>query len=71
MTGTVSATETPEDSKRLHLGAIVGYYNSINENTHFSNNYYLQGCGAEWMFGAVGMVNTSCAEHETESGTLT
>lgn len=70
VTGTVSATETPEDSKRLHLGAIVGYYNSINENTHFSNNYYLQGCGAEWMFGAVGMVNTSCAEHETESGTL-
>ena len=68
VTGTVSATGTPESEEGLYLGAIVGYYRGINANTHFAHNYYVEDCGAERWIGGAYLVNTSAATHETWSG---
>lgn len=51
-----------------NIGGIVGYYRSLNKYTIFSDNYFVDDCGAEKGIGGVEFVDTNNANHETASG---
>ena len=53
-----------------NVGAIIGFMCSMNICNRISNNYYAIDCGAERGIGFVKYVDTSCENHETQSGTI-
>lgn len=65
-TGTVGAT----GEGARYVGGVIGFYKSLNKCDGISSNYYAAGCGAERGIGGVQYVDTSCASHEADSGTL-
>lgn len=52
--GTVTATE-----ENAYLGAVVGFFGSINKNTVFEDNTYLEGCGTDKGIGGALYVDTN------------
>ncbi|MCR5845595.1 MAG: putative Ig domain-containing protein, partial [bacterium] len=65
-TGALAATADEADA----VGAIAGYYRSLNKFDDISGNLYASDCGAAKAFGKVDYVDTNCETHETESGAL-
>ena len=63
-TGKVQATT--EGTK--NIGAIIGFYDSLNKFDDIANNYYSKDCGADRGIGAVKYVDTNCETHETTVG---
>ena len=51
------------------IGGIAGYMNSLNNQSLFENNFYLDSCGAKSVIGKVKYIDTS-AVHENTSGTI-
>ncbi len=51
------------------IGGIAGYMNSLNNQSLFENNFYLDSCGAKSGIGKVKYIDTS-AMHENTSGTI-
>lgn len=64
-TGKVQAT----GENASYIGGIIGFYDSLNRIDAISNNYYSKDCGAVSGIGFVKYIDTSCASHETASGT--
>lgn len=63
-TGKVQAT----GENASYIGGIIGFYDSLNRIDAISNNYYSKDCGATNGIGFVKYIDTSCASHETSSG---
>ena len=63
-TGKVQAT----GENASYIGGIIGFYDSLNRIDVISNNYYSKDCGATSGIGFVKYIDTSCASHETSSG---
>ena len=63
-TGKVQAT----GENAAYIGGIIGFYGSLNRIDAVTNNYYAKDCGAAGGIGFVRYIDTSCASHETASG---
>lgn len=62
-TGTVHAEGS-------YAGGIIGYYHSLNKMDDIGENTYSADCGASRGIGFVCYVDTSCENHETDSGAV-
>ena len=57
-------------SGNKNVGAIIGYYRSLNKFDNIAGNAYLEDCGAEKGIGAVDYVDTSYANPTPVDGVL-
>ena len=57
-------------SGQVQVGAIVGYYRTMNRYVHIENNYYAAGCGAARGIGFVTHIDTSGVPFGLHDGTF-
>ena len=61
---------TGKVSGNQYVGAIIGYYNSLNRYDNVSDNTYARDCGADKGIGFIKYLDTSCENPGTMEGTV-
>ena len=58
------------DEGALYVGGVIGYMRSLNSNNVISNNFFLEGSGAEKAIGYIALIDTSCKTVNTDDSTV-